>query len=89
MKNLKFWLFQDISVGGYQVVRKVGEEETVFKFHRQSKIPSGTIVSIFSSDSDETHDPPTTLVMKNQKWGVGDEINTTLLNIDGEVSILC
>ena len=76
-----------MAVGGFQVVRKCGEDETVFKFHRASKIPSGATTTIYSNDQSETHEPPTTIVMKNQKWVTGDEMMTTLLNGEGEVSL--
>lgn len=71
-------------MGGWQLVRTAGGNETNFKFHRSVKIePNGT-VTVWSSDTNVTHEPPQTLVMKQQKWFVSDTMKTALLNGDGE-----
>lgn len=71
-------------MGGWQLVRTAGSNETNFKFHRSVKIePNGTI-TVWSSDSGITHEPPQTIVMKQQKWFVSDQMKTALLNVDGE-----
>lgn len=71
-------------MGGWQLVRTAGSNETIFKFHRSVKIePNGT-VTVWSSDSGVTHEPPQTIVMKQQKWFVNDQMKTALLNVEGE-----
>lgn len=71
-------------MGGCQLVRTAGSNETIFKFHRSVKIePNGT-VTVWSSDSGVTHEPPQTIVMKQQKWFVNDQMKTALLNVEGE-----
>lgn len=61
-----------------------GGNETAFKFHRSVKIdPNGT-VTVWSSDSGVTHEPPQTIVMKQQKWFVADNMKTVLMNAEGE-----
>jgi lamin B len=48
--------------------------------------PKGT-VTIWSSDATEAvHEPPTSLIMKGQKWFPGDHVTTTLLSNSGDVS---
>lgn len=75
---------KEISIGGWQLVRKAEEKSTSFKFHRSVKIEPGGFVTVWSSDSDQTHEPPANVVMKSQKWVVGDHMTTVLLNSSGE-----
>lgn len=42
---------------------------------------------VWSADIGATHEPPSNIVMKGQKWFTSDVMTTTLLNNDGEVSI--
>lgn len=75
---------KEVQIGGWTVVRKVGTNETVFKFHRTLKIDGGAFVTVWSSDLGHTHEPPSTIVMKGQKWFCGDNMTTQLLNVEGE-----
>ncbi|XP_055534355.1 lamin Dm0-like [Wyeomyia smithii] len=75
---------KEVQIGGWTLVRKVGTNETVFKFHRTVKADGGAFVTVWSSDLGHTHDPPSTIVMKGQKWFCGDNMTTQLLNADGE-----
>ena len=43
---------------------------------------------IWSSDAEQTHSPPSNLVMKEQTWHLADDMKTTLLDSKGEVLIL-
>jgi len=45
-------------------------------------------VQIWSSDAEQTHSPPSNLVMKEQTWHLADDMKTTLLDSKGEVLIL-
>ncbi|CAG9135653.1 unnamed protein product [Plutella xylostella] len=72
------------SLGGFQIVRKAGDQETVFKFHRTVKLEPGAVATVWSADVGADHEPPHSLVMKGQKWFVADNISTALLNTDGE-----
>jgi lamin B len=67
------------------LVRKSGENETLFKFHRTVKVEAGQVITIWSSDSGATHEPPTNIVMKGQRFFVSDNMSTRLVNGDGEV----
>lgn len=75
---------KDHSLGGWQLVHSAGEEETSFKFHRTLSLKPGATVTVWSSDSETSHSPPHDVVMKNQKWFTADEMNTKLVNPQGE-----
>ncbi|XP_015432137.1 PREDICTED: lamin Dm0-like isoform X2 [Dufourea novaeangliae] len=75
---------KEIALSGWQVIRKAGSLETVFKFHRTAKIDSGATVMVWSSDIGATHEPPSNIVMKGQKWFTADTMTTTLLNNEGD-----
>lgn len=70
------------------MVRRSGENETQFKFHRTVKIEPGQTVTVWSSDIGATHEPPSNIVMKGQRFFVGDNMSTHLLNSEGEVSLI-
>ena len=42
-------------------------------------------MTVWSSDSGVTHEPPHNIVMKGQRFFVSDEMSTRLINQDGEV----
>lgn len=72
-------------IGGWQIKRYSDGKENSFKFHRSVKIDAGATVTVWSSDVQGiTHEPPTNIVMKTQKWISGDSIKTSLFNGDGE-----
>lgn len=75
---------QEVSIGGWQIIRKAGLDETKFKFNRSLKIEPKGFVTIWSSDLGKDHEPPRDIVMKSQKWVISDNMTTTLLNLDGE-----
>lgn len=75
---------KEMAIGGWQVVRKAGELETVFKFHRSLKLEPGAYVTVWSSNLGKDHEPPHTLVMKSQKWFVADNMTTTLIDSNGD-----
>jgi len=76
---------KEVNVGGWQLVRRAGDQETQFKFHRSVKIDAGATITVWSADTQGvTHEPPATIVMNGKKWVVGDNIVTTLFNADGE-----
>ncbi|EGI70519.1 PREDICTED: lamin Dm0-like isoform X1 [Acromyrmex echinatior] len=75
---------KEISLGGWQIIRKAGTLETTFKFHRSVKLDGGANVMVWSADIGATHEPPSNIVMKGQKWFVADNMTTTLINIEGE-----
>ncbi|XP_017786251.1 PREDICTED: lamin Dm0-like [Nicrophorus vespilloides] len=75
---------KEVALGGWNVLRRCGDAEISFKFHRSVKIePNGT-VTVWSSDSGKEHEPPTNIVMKGQKWLVADNMVTCIINNSGE-----
>lgn len=75
---------KELSLGGYQILRKAGDQETIFKFHRTVKLEPGAVATVWSADAGVDHDPPRDIVMKGQKWFVADSFTTALLNNDQE-----
>lgn len=76
---------KEVQIGGWQLVRKVGENETLFKFHRSVKVDAGATVTVWSTDiPNVNHEPPASIVMNGKKWFVGDNMKTVLLNAEGE-----
>nr|CAH0099011.1 unnamed protein product [Daphnia galeata] len=75
---------KEASLNGWQLVHKAQETETIYKFHRSLKVAPGGTVSVWSAGSGATHEPPSTLVMKEQRWFVASEMVTQLLNNNGE-----
>jgi len=70
------------------LIRRSGENETLFKFHRTVKIEAGQTITVWSSDIGATHEPPANIVMKGQRFFVSDNMTTHLINQDGDVSKL-
>lgn len=77
---------EEISIGGWQLQRVINEggPATTYKFHRSVKIEPNATVTVWSSDSRANHEPPSNIVMKQQKWITGENTKTILLNSDGE-----
>lgn len=83
------FLSQEIGLSGWQIIRNAGKAlETVFKFHRTVKLDANATVTVWSADIGATHEPPSNVVMKGQKWFVADNMCTVLLNNEGEVCML-
>lgn len=76
---------KEVHIGGWQLVRTVGTNETQFKFHRSVKVDAGATVTVWSTDiPNVNHEPPASIVMNGKKWFVGDQMKTVLTNGDGE-----
>ncbi|XP_043474238.1 lamin-C-like isoform X1 [Leptopilina heterotoma] len=75
---------KELVLSGWQLIRKAGTLETTFKFHRTAKVDGGANVMVWSADVGATHEPPSNIVMKSQKWFIADNMTTILLNNDGE-----
>lgn len=75
---------KDVSVGSWQLKHVAGDSESTFKFHRSVVLKPQQTITIWSSDAEQTHSPPSNLVMKEQTWHSADEMKTTLLDNKGE-----
>ncbi|XP_035229791.1 lamin Dm0-like isoform X2 [Stegodyphus dumicola] len=74
----------EIPLGGWQLIRRAGEQETIYKFHRSAVIKANSHATVWSSDAGVTHSPPTDYVMKGQRWFTADTMSSVLLNNNGE-----
>lgn len=74
---------KDISLGSWIVKLEGGETESSYKFYRNYNLKAGTTVTVWSSDSETAHNPPSDLVMKNQAWFTADSMTATLVDKDG------
>lgn len=75
---------KEVALGGWQIVRRAGDAEIVYKFHRTVKIEPGAHVTVWSADLGQNADPPSSYVMKGQRWFVADNMTTAILNGSGE-----
>lgn len=79
---------KEIALGGWQLLRKADDLETRFKFHRSIAIKPNSTVTVWSSDANAYHSPPSDVVMKSQTWFTADNMLTTLLNNNNEVRLI-
>lgn len=75
---------KELSLGAWQLIRRAGGAETVFKFHRSVKAEPGGTLTVWSADAGQEHDPPHSLVMKGIRWVVADNMTTVVINSNGE-----
>jgi len=75
---------KEVSLGGMQLQRKAGDNETDYKFHRAIKLGAGEETTVWASEAGASHDAPHSLVMKGQTWFVADKMTTTLFDMEGE-----
>lgn len=83
---------QEAAIGGWRLVATGPTgAETAFKFHRSVRAEPGATVTVWSMDAGAAHEPPASIVMKQQRWQTaGDgELRVRLLNESGaEVATL-
>ncbi|KAF6777452.1 hypothetical protein AHF37_02994 [Paragonimus kellicotti] len=60
-----------------------------FKFHRTLTLKPGATCTIWSSDSDTTHNPPSDVVMKNKSFHASSDASMQLLDADGVEQAKC
>ncbi|XP_071118267.1 lamin Dm0-like [Haliotis cracherodii] len=75
-----------VNIGGWQLKHTAGDDETVYKFHRNVSAKPGQDVTVWSSDTETTHDPPSDLVMKGQRWFISDTMKTVIVSKQEEVA---
>ncbi|RWS04274.1 lamin Dm0-like protein [Dinothrombium tinctorium] len=75
---------KDIALLGWQLVKSAGERSIIYKFTRAVILKPKSYITIWSSDSNVQHNPPTDIVMKDKKWCVGDDVAAKLVNSNGE-----
>jgi len=76
---------QDVCIGGWSLSNVAnGEDDTSYKFHRSVTLAPGAKCSVYSSDSEQEHTPPSSLLMKKGGWVIGSANKTVLTNKEGE-----
>jgi lamin B len=75
---------KEINLGGWQLKHTVGDQETIHKFHRQTKIEPQGYITVYSAGTDETHDLAAGVIVMKQTWFTGDKMTTELFNAQGE-----
>lgn len=71
----------EIALGGWQLIRKVGAIQTVHMFHHLAKLEGGGDLFIWSSDSGVSPSPGN-IVIESQ-WLMADNMKITLIDRDG------
>jgi lamin B len=74
---------EDISIGGWQLVREAGDAKTTYKLPRNTVIKPAVSLTIWSAETKHAHNPPNDLLMK-QNWAHEDEMVTSLLDNDAK-----
>uniref|UniRef100_A0AC35F8A6 Ovule protein n=1 Tax=Panagrolaimus sp. PS1159 TaxID=55785 RepID=A0AC35F8A6_9BILA len=77
---------EEFNIGKWSI-KSVGDtREVTFQFHTRQVIKPGHVLTIWSCDSGETHEPTKdSLVMKKQSWPTGDSVRVDLMNEEGAV----
>ncbi|XP_005094526.1 lamin-B1 [Aplysia californica] len=72
---------KDVHLFHWQIRHVSGDNETRHKFQK-NVLKAGQTITVWSADSDQTHNPPSDLVMKGKRWFVSGDMTTTLLDQD-------
>ncbi|XP_069749098.1 lamin-B1 [Narcine bancroftii] len=76
---------QDQHMGGWEVIRRIGDEIATYRFTTKYMLKAGQTTTIWVSDAGVAPTPPTNLIWKNQKaWGTGSDVKVILRNSQGE-----
>jgi lamin B len=79
---------KEINIGGWTLMRLADSVEAVYKFHKSTVLKPDQTIAIWSANAGIAHDPPADLVMTNsQRWLVGNDMITVLLDKEGVVSV--
>ncbi|XP_057346618.1 lamin-B1 [Manis pentadactyla] len=76
---------QDQPMGGWEMVRKIGDTAVSYKYTSRYVLKAGQTVTIWAANAGVTASPPTDLIWKNQNsWGTGEDVKVILKNSQGE-----
>ncbi|NXT18261.1 LMNB1 protein, partial [Syrrhaptes paradoxus] len=76
---------QDQPMGGWEMIRKIGDTSATYRYTPRYILKAGQTVTIWAANAGVTANPPTDLVWKNQNsWGTGKDVKVVLKNSQGE-----
>ncbi|XP_065518329.1 lamin-B1 [Lathamus discolor] len=76
---------QDQPMGGWELIRKIGDASAVYRYTSRYVLKAGQTVTIWAANAGVTASPPTDLIWKNQNsWGTGEDVKVVLKNSQGE-----
>ncbi|NXT71611.1 LMNB1 protein, partial [Chaetops frenatus] len=76
---------QDQPMGGWEMVRKIGDTSASYRYTSRYVLKAGQTVTIWAANAGVTASPPTDLIWKNQNsWGTGEDVKVVLKNSQGE-----
>ncbi|XP_030325894.1 lamin-B1 isoform X2 [Strigops habroptila] len=76
---------QDQPMGGWELIRKIGDTSAIYRYTSRYILKAGQTVTIWAANAGVTASPPTDLIWKNQNsWGTGEDVKVVLKNSQGE-----
>ncbi|KAM6033936.1 lamin-B1 isoform 1-T1 [Chlamydotis macqueenii] len=76
---------QDQPMGGWEMIRKIGDTSASYRYTSRYILKAGQTVTIWAANAGVTASPPTDLIWKNQNsWGTGEDVKVILKNSQGE-----
>ncbi|NXL50929.1 LMNB1 protein, partial [Podilymbus podiceps] len=83
--RLKNTSAQDQPMGGWEMIRQMGDTSSSYKYTSRYILKAGQTVTIWAANAGVTASPPTDLIWKNQNsWGTGQDVKVVLKNSQGE-----
>ncbi|NWQ81183.1 LMNB1 protein, partial [Columbina picui] len=77
---------QDQPMGGWEMIRKMGDTSAVYRYTSGFILKAGQTVTIWAANAGVSASPPTDYIWKNQNsWGTGEDVKVVLKNSQGEV----
>ncbi|XP_077147353.1 lamin-B1 [Ranitomeya variabilis] len=76
---------QDQPLGGWEIVRTIGDTSANYKFTSRYVLKAGQTVTVWASNAGVLASPPSDLIWKNQSsWGTSQDVKVALRNSQGE-----
>ncbi|KAM9167389.1 lamin-B1 [Mergus octosetaceus] len=76
---------QDQPMGGWEMIRKIGDTSARYRYTSRYVLKAGQTVTIWAANAGVTASPPTNLIWRNQNsWGTGEDVKVVLKNSQGE-----
>ncbi|XP_009991313.1 PREDICTED: lamin-B1-like, partial [Tauraco erythrolophus] len=76
---------QDQPMGGWEMIRTIGDTSASYKYSSRYVLKAGQTVTIWAANAGVTARPPTDLIWKNElSWATGENVKVVLKNSQGE-----